>query len=143
MKYKDKVNAKPSDSIGNEDILRAKAEEANRKRQQRKCKRQMEDAMNPEPEVKPEPEVRPEPEVKPEPEPEVKPEPDRAFGLGKKIKVRVNGVDYDSINAALRGTGNQLWANETDYRRSCWTKINRELKKNGKSTHSGFDFELV
>ncbi|MEI7867051.1 MAG: glycine dehydrogenase [Candidatus Methylumidiphilus sp.] len=66
----------------------------------------------------------------------------RTFGLGNRIMVEHNGIEFDSLNAALRGSGNKLWQNETGYRKSCWTKINRELKKTGTSTHSGFTFHL-
>lgn len=60
----------------------------------------------------------------------------------KPIKVVCDGIGYESINAALRGAEPEDWGQETDYRRSCWTKINRNLKKHGSFEIRGHIFEL-
>lgn len=149
MTRQEKVNAKPSQAHNNADVLRAKADEANRKRKERQAqaKREEQEARwEAENKAKDEAEARRKAQEQAKPEPEVNPEPEvkkDSANLGKKIKVVCDGVEYPTLNAALRGTGEPLWANETDYRRSCWTKINRELKKNGTSVHSGHTFSMI
>jgi len=129
MNTQQKINAKPSQAYADESILRAKADAANRKRKARQQHARWE-----EPKVKPEP----------QPEPEVKPEPKvNSTNLGKKIKVECDGIEYPTINAALRGTGEELWQNENDFRRSCWTKINRAIKTKGEFAFMGHTFKAI
>ena len=63
--------------------------------------------------------------------------------LGKKIKVVADGQGFASLNAALRAMEPKKWADETDYRRSCWTAINRALKKKGEAFMLDHEFTLV
>ena len=59
------------------------------------------------------------------------------------MKVRVGLEEYPSLNAALRACDPIKWGEETPFRRSCWTRINRNLKKFGDFQEAGFIFELI
>lgn len=153
MTRQEKMNARPSQAHQDESILRAKADEANRKRKERQAKARYEEQearWEAENKAKDEAEARRKESEERAKAEEAKAEEAKAEepkkgspNLGKKIKVICDGVEYISLNAALRGTGEPLWADETDYRRSCWTKINRELKKSGHSIHSGHEFSMI
>lgn len=70
------------------------------------------------------------------------PRPARKGNSGMKIMTG-DGSKYPSLNAALRALNPDEWSDENDYRRSCWTKINRRLKKLGECTFDGYDFYLI
>jgi len=63
--------------------------------------------------------------------------------LGKRIKVLMDGIGFESLNAALRSAEPELWKDESDYRRSCWTRINRNLKKKGIFKELNHTFILI
>lgn len=140
-------NVRPSEST--EEIVRMKAQEANRKRRERKAKLEEKERYERECEERAarvkaaaEERKRQEEAKKEQPRPEKEKSEGKTIKQGK-IGVMCDGIEYPSINAALRGTGNEKWQEESDYRRSCWTKINRELKKNGESYHSGHKFSMI
>ena len=134
---------KPSDIHNNSDLLKSAANEANRKRKQRRSDKARQERIRKERQkdmilrtinkgdkinffqllnlgAKP-----------------------SSSKLGKKIKVMCDGIGYDNLNSALRGSEPKLWAEENDYRRSCWTKINRNLKKHGVFEIKGHTFILI
>lgn len=128
---------KPSQSNAND--IKNKANEANRKRRERVARKKMEraiydsevesswteaNAMNDEWNKANKKEA-----------------PKKPFS-NKPIKVICDGLGYESLNAALRAAEPEEWAKEGDYRRSCWTKINRNLKKTGSFEIKGHIFEL-
>ena len=63
--------------------------------------------------------------------------------LGAKMKVIADGIEFPSLNAALRAMEPVAWGIENDYRKSCWTRINRNLKKKGESIVMGHEFILI
>ena len=63
--------------------------------------------------------------------------------LGSKMKVIADGIEFPSLNAALRAMEPVAWGIENDYRKSCWTRINRNLKKKGESIEMNHEFILI
>jgi len=63
--------------------------------------------------------------------------------LGSKMKVIADGIEFPSLNAALRAMEPVVWGIENDYRKSCWTRINRNLKKKGESIEMDHQFILI
>lgn len=59
------------------------------------------------------------------------------------MKVRVGLDEYPSLNAALRACDPIDWGIENAYRKSCWARINRNLKKFGEFSENGYKFELI
>lgn len=138
---------KPSQAHGNEEVLRAKASEANRKRAQRKREqawqeaeerarqeREAEEARIREEEAKMWQEAQPKAE---------KPKAEKKAYKQGKIKTRVDGQEFDSLAKAMASIDPVLWGKENDYRTSCWIKINRALKKDGSVVYGGHTYELA
>jgi len=63
--------------------------------------------------------------------------------LGAKMRVIADGIEFPSLNAALRAMEPVAWGIENDYRKSCWTRINRNLKKKGESIEMDHQFILI
>lgn len=63
--------------------------------------------------------------------------------LGRKIRVRMDGKEFDTLNDALRAAEPKLWAHETPTRRSSWTRINKQLKAHGYTIERGHRFEAI
>jgi len=59
------------------------------------------------------------------------------------MKILADGIEFPSLNAALRGMEPIKWANESNYRKSCWTRINRNLKKFGSFSELEHNFSLI
>ncbi len=59
------------------------------------------------------------------------------------MKIRVGTEEFPSLNQALRVMEPVLWAEENDYRRGCWTRINRNLKKSGSHIELNHIFQLI
>ena len=146
---------KPSMAHGNDEVLKAKAAEANRKRAQRKreqawkeaeerarqereaeerARQEVEEARIREEEAKMWQEAQPKAE---------KPKTEKKAYKQGKIKTRVDGVEFDSLAKAMAYIDPVLWGKENDYRTSCWIKINRALKKDGSVVYGGHTYELA
>jgi len=151
MNTQSKVNAKPSDSINNEDILRAKAAASNKRRAQRKTQQEREDRIKEEKERRDQEErVRKEREEKERRDQEERmwKEQEKSSKSDKKIKqgkirTRVDGVEFDSLAKSMAHIDPILWGKENAYRTSCWIKINRALKRDGVCVYGGHTYELI
>ena len=158
---------KPSQAHGNADVLRAKADAANRKRNQRKAeqarqeqadrnqrkaeqarqeqadriKREAEEQARQEREAEEERVRQEEEKMWSEVKKETKAEK-KAYKQGK-IRTRVDGIEFDSLAKAMAHIDPVLWGKESDYRTSCWIKINRALKKEGVCVYGGHKYELI
>jgi hypothetical protein len=170
MTHNDKVNAKPSDSINNEDVLRAKAQASNQKRKSRQAEQKREEQekrweeenrmaeeaarrqaqadaqREADQKLKEEEErIRREEEAmwaSAEPKQE-KSESKPRSSSGTKIKVTVDGQSFDNLSAAMAHVNPAQWLKRNDYRDSCWTKINRKLKKEGVCVYDGHTYKLI
>ena len=67
----------------------------------------------------------------------------KAKGRKGSMKVIADGIEFPSLNAALRAMEPLNWGEETAYRKSCWTRINRNLKKKGTFIDMGHEFILI
>lgn len=137
MSTQSKVNAKPSDSINNEDILRAKAAASNKRRAQRRAQQEREDRIKEEQARRDQEE-----QMCKEKEKSTKSKSDKKIKQGK-IKTRVDGVEFDSLAKSMAHIDPILWGRENDYRTSCWIKINRALKRDGVCVYGGHTYELI
>ena len=126
---------KPSQAHGNEEVLRAKAAEANRKRAQRKREQAWEEA---------EERARQEAEEPKAEEPKAEePRKDRKFG--KVIKVRANGIEYATLTEFVITLPNcgKIDGKHSAYAISQWNKINGQLKKKGYYDYNGIIVEAI
>lgn len=140
MKTQSKV--KPSQVHQNTELLRQKAEESNRKRQERKIEQER---------------LEQERRVREEEERRIREEEDKMWSEVKKdqpkaekksykqgkIRTKVDGIEFDSLAKAMASIDPVLWGKENDYRTSCWIKINRALKKDGVCIYGGHNYELA
>ena len=62
---------------------------------------------------------------------------------GTKIKVTVDDQSFDNLSAAMAHVNPAQWLKRNDYRDSCWTKINRKLKKEGVCVYGGHTYKLI
>lgn len=60
-----------------------------------------------------------------------------------KIKASVDGIEFDNLSACMAYIDPVLWGKRNDYRDSCWTKINRQLKKDGICIYGGHTYKLI
>ena len=60
--------------------------------------------------------------------------------INRSIGIKLDGIEYPSINSGLRSIGYEL---ENDERRSKWMKINKNLKKSGSFEFESHKFELI
>lgn len=131
---------KPSQAHGSEDVLRAKAAEANRKRAQRKREQAWEEAEERARQETEEPKAE-EPKAE---EPKVEePRKDRKFG--KVIKVRANGIEYATLTEFVLTLPNcgKVDGKHSAYAISQWNKINGQLKKKGHCEINGIIIEAI
>ncbi len=144
------AKVKPSQAHGNEEVLRAKAAQANAKRAQRKreaawqeaeerARQEAEEARKAEEARIREEEAKMWQEAKPKAEPKAE---KKTYKQGK-IKTRVDGIEFDSLAKSMAYIDPILWGKENDYRTSCWIKINRALKKDGICVYGGHTYELA
>ena len=77
-------------------------------------------------------------EPKQEPKQESKPR-----SSGTKIKVTVDDQPFDNLSAAMAHVNPAQWLKRNDYRDSCWTKINRKLKKDGVCEYDGHTYKMI
>lgn len=77
-------------------------------------------------------------EPKSEPKQESKPR-----SSGTKIKVTVDDQSFDNLSAAMAHVNPAQWLKRNDYRDSCWTKINRKLKKDGVCIYDGHTYKMI
>jgi hypothetical protein len=145
---------KPSQAHGNEEVLRAKAAQANAKRAQRKREaawQEAEERARQEREAEArarqeaeETRVREE-EAKmwQEAQPKAEPKAEKKAYKQGKIKTKVDGIEFDSLAKSMAYIDPILWGKENDYRTSCWIKINRALKKDGICVYGGHTYELA
>ena len=62
---------------------------------------------------------------------------------GTKIKVTVDDRSFDNLSAAMAHVNPAQWLKRNDYRDSCWTKINRALKRDGVCVYDGYTYKLI
>lgn len=146
------AQAKPSQAHANPEIMRAKADAANRKRAQRKAEQAREDARE-QARKEAEEQARQEREAEEQrireeeqrmwEQAQAKPKAEKKAYKQGKIKTRVDGFEFDSLAKAMAYIDPVLWGKENDYRTSCWIKINRALKKDGSVVYGGHTYELI
>jgi len=122
---------KPSQAHGNEEVLRAKAAEANRKRNQRKREAAWQEA---------EERARQEPKAE-----EPKAEEPKTRKFGKVIKVRANGIEYATLTEFVITLPNcgKVDGKHSTYAISQWNKLNGQLKKKGWVEVNGIIIEAI
>lgn len=151
------AQARPSEAHANPEIMRAKSDEANRKRKERKERKAQQsrdeaqaqakadrDREEAEARAKAEQEAREQEEAmwsqyKKAEEPKAE---KKAYKQGK-IKTSVDGIEFDSLAKSMAYIDPILWGKENDYRTSCWIKINRALKKDGICVYGGHTYKLI
>ena len=171
MTQNDKVNAKPSDSINNEEVLRAKAQASNQKRKARQAQQKREEQekrweeenkmaeeaarsqaradaqREADQKLKDEEErIKAEEEAMwntAQPKQEKKSSTKSTGSSGTKIKTMVDGIEFDSLAKAMAYVNPKDWGKESDYRTSHWTKINRVLKKDGQVNYQGHHYTKI
>lgn len=151
------AKVKPSQAHGNPEILRAKADAANRKREERVRQEAREQAKRETEERARQERARQEAEEKARKEAEeqrirdeeakmweqVQPKAEKKAYKQGKIRTIVDGIEFDSLAKAMAHIDPVLWGKENDYRTSCWIKINRALKKDGQVVYGGHKYELA
>ena len=167
MTQNDKVNAKPSDSINNEEVLRAKAQASNQKRKERQTQQKRDEQekrweeenkmaeevarrqaqadaqREADQKLKDEEHIRREEEMMWN---DAKPKHEKKStksSSGSKIKVTVDDQPFDNLSAAMAHVNPAQWLKRNDYRDSCWTKINRKLKKDGVCEYDGHTYKMI
>ena len=155
-----KAQSKPSDIHNDEsgELLKKRAEAANRKRKERqeelkrkenirqreefrkaKAEQEAKEAAEEAERVRKEQEEKMWREAAKEKE---KKEPNKSQ-FGKKIKTEVDGESFDSLAKAMAWIDPVLWGKENAYRTSCWIKINRALKRDGECEFQGHKYRMI
>ena len=136
---------KPSQAHGNEEVLRAKAAEANRKRAQRKREQAWEEAEERARQEAEEPKAEEPKAEEPKAEEPKAEEPRKDRKFGKVIKVRANGIEYATLTEFVITLPNcgKIDGKHSAYAISQWNKINGQLKKKGYYDYNGIIVEAI
>lgn len=139
MNTQSSKNYKPSDVHASPELLKIKATQANARRKERLDQKKCDENIKRREETR----AKRAAEEAPKEEPKETPKTEFSSKLGKKIRVWADGDEFNSLNEALRSLEPVVWGVENDYRRSCWTKINRALKTKGEIIHMNHTFKNI
>ena len=130
---------RPSDAINNEDLHRQLADDSNRRRQERQDKIRLETLFETIEDITRDDRLKDlyENHIK-----EEKKESKPIFGLGKKIKVYLDGIEMDNLSHCMSVIEPKLFGKRNDFRDSEWNKLNRKLKKEGSTEYRGHTIKL-